>query len=96
MISDWLLERDLTPEQRAARAERRKRRREAAKEEDRKVERSREKENDVDVKYGNDSWLADQWKKFNDEYFGGKLKRPRIIEWDRSKHRLEAADGGEL
>jgi hypothetical protein len=32
---------------------------------------------------GDDEWLAKQWAGFNKKYFGGKLKKPKNIEWKK-------------
>ena len=37
---------------------------------------------------GDDEWLAKQWASFNKKYFGGKLKKPKALYWEKGKSSL--------
>ena len=78
-ILDLLYERELTPEQKAARRARAKARRERA-----KAEKPAKEVSDK-LEIGDDEWAMSQWEKLNKIYFEGKLKRPRLgVNWSRS------------
>lgn len=40
-----------------------------------------------------DAWLVKQWRHYNEKFFEGKLKRPKLICWEKKKSRYGVCGG---